>query len=161
MNPSTGKSIEEIRYRNILVAVDGSRNSDLALSTALSLARRDNASVALVGVELDAVGSTAQWAAISAPSPELQEDLRQRCREVLSEAAMALPDDIPVTTFHRLGKPGPEIIAQAEEDGYDLILLGARGVGRVGSILGSVSQHVLHHATTNVMVVHAPDPEEK
>ncbi len=152
--------IEEISYRNLLVAVDGSENSDLALATALAFARRDNASVSLVSVELDATGSTAQWAAISAPSPELQGDLRRRCREVLQAAADALPDDVSVTTFHRFGKAGPEIIAQAGEGGYDLILLGARGVGRVGSILGSVSQHVLHHAGTNVMVVHAPERDK-
>lgn len=149
--------IEEITYRNILVAVDGSANSDLALATALSLSRRDNARITLVGVEIDATGPTAQWAAVSAPSTDLQADLRDHCRNVLRAAADALPDDVSVTTFHRFGKAGPEIVAQAEEDGYDLILLGARGVGKVGSILGSVSQHVLHHANTSVMVVHARD----
>lgn len=144
-------------YRNILVAVDGSRNSDLALNTALSLAGREDARITLVAVEPDATGSAAQWATVSAPSTELQAELRDRFRDVLRAAADMLPDGVSVTMSHRFGKAGPEIIAQAGEDSYDLIVLGARGVGRVGSILGSVSQHVLHHAKTTVMVVHTPD----
>jgi nucleotide-binding universal stress UspA family protein len=36
------------------------------------------------------------------------------------------------------------------------VLLGARGVGRMGSLIGSVSQHVLHHADIAVFVAHAP-----
>jgi nucleotide-binding universal stress UspA family protein len=35
-------------------------------------------------------------------------------------------------------------------------MLGARGVGRVHGLMGSVSQHVLHHADTAVFVTHAP-----
>ena len=47
-------------------------------------------------------------------------------------------------------------MAAAEEGEHDAILLGARGVGRVGSLMGSVSQHVLHHASVTVFVAHAP-----
>ena len=34
------------------------------------------------------------------------------------------------------------------------IILGARGVGRVGSMLGSVSSYVMHHAKSAVFVAH-------
>ena len=44
------------------------------------------------------------------------------------------------------------------EGEHDAILLGAR-VGRVGSLMGSVSQHVLHHASVTVFVAHAPRGE--
>ena len=56
----------------------------------------------------------------------------------------------------RHGKAGPEIVAQAEKHDYDAILLGARGVGRVGTLIGSVSAYVLRHAPTSVFVAHAP-----
>jgi nucleotide-binding universal stress UspA family protein len=56
----------------------------------------------------------------------------------------------------RHGKAGPEIVAQSKENEYDAILLGARGLGRVGALIGSVSQYVMHHADTPVFVAHAP-----
>jgi nucleotide-binding universal stress UspA family protein len=47
-------------------------------------------------------------------------------------------------------------VAQSREHDYDAILLGARGVGRVGALIGSVSSYVMHHADTAVFVAHAP-----
>ena len=66
-------------------------------------------------------------------------------------------NDIPVTKCLRHGKAGPEIVAQSKEHDYDAILLGARGVGRVGALVGSVSSYVMHHADTAVFVAHAPN----
>ena len=45
----------------------------------------------------------------------------------------------------------------AEAEAYDAILIGARGLGRVRSLMGSVSNYVLHNAPTAVFVAHAPD----
>jgi nucleotide-binding universal stress UspA family protein len=54
----------------------------------------------------------------------------------------------------RHGKAGAEIVAHAGESDYDAILTGARGVGRVRALIGSVSQYVLHHADLPVFVAH-------
>ena len=67
-----------------------------------------------------------------------------------------IPADIAVHTLYRRGKPGPEIVKAAKEGDYDAIILGARGVGRVGALMGSVSSHVLHNADIAVFVAHAP-----
>ena len=40
-----------------------------------------------------------------------------------------------------------------------VIAVAEDGVGRVGSLMGSVSQHVLHHASVTVFVAHAPRGE--
>lgn len=151
--------IEEVHYRRLLVAIDGSRNSDLALSAALSLARRDNAAITLVSVEPDLTASTAQWPVVTVPPADLQTEAHHRCADNLERAVAAMPDDVPVTSVHRFGKAGAEIIAQSREENYDAILLGARGVGRVRALLGSVSQYVLHHAEMAVLVTHA-SPED-
>ncbi len=157
----TAEPIDEVHYRRLLVAVDGSRNSDLALSAALSLARRDNATITIVSVEPDVSGATVQWPVVTAPPTDLQSEAHGRCADNLSRAVAAMPEDVPVTSIHRFGKAGPEIIAQSKAESYDVILVGARGVGRVESILGSVSQHVLHHAQTAVLVTHAPRPGDE
>jgi nucleotide-binding universal stress UspA family protein len=66
-----------------------------------------------------------------------------------------VPAEIPVRTVVRRGKAGPAIVAHAREENYDAILVGARGVGRVASIVGSVSAYVLSHADIDVFVAHS------
>ena len=67
-----------------------------------------------------------------------------------------IPADISVHTIYRRGKAGREIVKASKEGDYDAIILGARGVGRVGALMGSVSSYVLHHADIAVFVAHAP-----
>ena len=74
----------------------------------------------------------------------------------LDATVARIPADIAVHTLYRRGKAGPEIVKAAREGDYDAIMLGARGVGRVGAMMGSVSSHVLHHADIAVFVAHAP-----
>jgi nucleotide-binding universal stress UspA family protein len=56
----------------------------------------------------------------------------------------------------RRGHVGPEIVAQVLAGNHDAVILGARGLGRIGSMFGSVSQHVLHNAGVAVFVGHMP-----
>ncbi|MEB3289566.1 MAG: universal stress protein [Leptolyngbya sp.] len=54
------------------------------------------------------------------------------------------------------GDPATTICAVAQSWGSDLIVVGShrrRGLGEL--LLGSVSNHVMHHATCSVMVVHS------
>ncbi len=143
----------ELRFRRLLVAIDGSKNSDMALAAAVRAARVDNAQITLMTVEPDATAEAMRWpTAAVTPPPDLQEDAHREAERTLREAIERIPEDIPVTTVHRIGKAGPEIVAQSERADYDAVLLGARGVGRVGALLGSVSHYVLHHAETPVIV---------
>ncbi|XP_063435110.1 universal stress protein YxiE-like [Mytilus trossulus] len=51
------------------------------------------------------------------------------------------------------GDPGHKIVTTAEECKASLIVLGSRGLGAVRrTILGSVSDYILHHATVPVLV---------
>lgn len=62
------------------------------------------------------------------------------------------------------GDPGSSIVAAAEAEHADLVVVGTRGrSGPERMLLGSVSDHVVHHAVCAVMVVppfarHASDP---
>ena len=69
----------------------------------------------------------------------------------------ALPDDISVTSIVVAGHPAPVILGRLREGRHDLLVMGTRGLGRVGSaLLGSVSQTVLHAAPVPVLVVREP-----
>jgi nucleotide-binding universal stress UspA family protein len=149
--------LSELHLHRLLVAVDGSDTAELALSAAVTAARRDHAAITLLAVTPDFVKEPVNWLA-GAPDPaQLQEEADEDARRLLCDTVDRIPDDIPVTKCLRHGKAGPEIVAQAKQHDYDAILLGARGVGRVGALVGSVSSYVMHHADTAVFVAHAPN----
>jgi nucleotide-binding universal stress UspA family protein len=138
-------------FHNVLCAVDGSADAALALAAAILTVERTHARLTLISVAEDA---TRRPGAV-AFDPLLQQRIDESTDEHLRDAVAAVPDDIPVTHLFRRGRPGQEIVAAAKEGEHDAIILGARGVGRVGALMGSVSQHVLHHAKTTVFVAHA------
>jgi nucleotide-binding universal stress UspA family protein len=148
---------QEVHFHRLLVAIDGSPGSELALSAALTVARRDHASLTLVSVARDATADVAGWSAAGIASmPPTQEQDDSIAEQVLRTALARLPQDVSVSTLVRRGRPGPAIVAAAREGTYDALLVGARGVGRVGALVGSVSQYVLHHSPIPVFVAHAP-----
>jgi len=58
------------------------------------------------------------------------------------------------------GKPGESIIKIAEEEGAKMIIMGTRGLGSIRrTILGSVSDYVVHHACCPVII--CPPTERK
>lgn len=148
-------SLEEVHFRRLLVAIDGSGNAELALAAALTATRREHGQLTLIGVA-PKVMQTAALARTGISSEQLQAEADTEAERALRNAVHRLPEDVSATTLFRQGKPGPEIVAEAASGRYDAILLGARGVGRVGSLIGSVSQYVLHRAEIPVIIIHAP-----
>jgi nucleotide-binding universal stress UspA family protein len=51
------------------------------------------------------------------------------------------------------GQPGEEIVRLADQEQADLIIVGRRGAGLSRALLGSVSEHVVKHATRPVLVL--------
>ena len=134
-------------YREILVAVDGSRESMRALAHAAALAREEHARLTLVTVV----------APVSvAPVPTLTSvaGIRGAYGEILARARDAVPDDVGVTTVLLEGNPAREIVGLTRTGRYDLVVMGTHGRGRLaGALLGSVSRGVLHCAQTPVLLI--------
>jgi nucleotide-binding universal stress UspA family protein len=62
--------------------------------------------------------------------------------------------DVPLRREYRTGDPAAEIVAGAREHKADPIVMGSRGLGRIGGlVLGSVSEKVLHGAHGPVLIV--------
>ncbi|MDQ5895322.1 MAG: hypothetical protein QG596_1583 [Actinomycetota bacterium] len=160
MMSAGASAIKELGLRRLLVAIDGSPSSDLALAAAITVAQRDNAALTMITVEADLSSTPAGLGFITVPPPEIQQDAHRAAEKTLEDAIARLPDGMPATKILRFGKAGPQIVAEAATGKYDAILIGARRVGMVGALQGSVSQYVLHHAKIAVFVTHAPPGDE-
>jgi nucleotide-binding universal stress UspA family protein len=156
--PAPVGAVDELRVHRLLAVIDGSPTAEFVLRAAVTAARRDGATLTLPSVVPDYSTKTMAWpGAAPLDTTSFQLDADRAGLRLLRETVDRIPGDVGVRTVLRRGKAGPEICAEAREQGhYDTILLGARGVGRIGSLLGSISGYVLRHADTAVFVAHPP-----
>jgi len=151
----------------ILLATDGSDTAIGSARFAIDLFGPSHDYVVLVVVPPSPLVMAAGYAAmgmeaIAAPPPDPEaeseaEHARLReADEVLTRTIEALGIDAARRIAH--GTPGPEICRVAEEEGFDVVVVGSHGAGLVRRVLvGSVSHYVLHHATSPVFVVRERD----
>lgn len=146
----------EPRYRDVLVCLDGSKESWLALEHAVAAAHAVDCRLTLFTV-------VPETPALIGPTPisrdQLVDDVQREMYGHLARARDAVPDDVSVRTLMKTGDAATRIVETADELGCDAIFLGTRGRGRIGALLGSVSHAVLHRARTAVIVVRATHPE--
>ena len=142
-------------FENILVAYDGSPTSRAALAQAYQLAQTEQAEITVLTV----APTVAPLAALAPVSVEgLRAELDDWASAKLREAETAAPDGLTVHTVQRCGHVGEEVVAEIESGGYDLVVLGSRGHGRIASeILGSVNSHVHFHAKVPTLTIDAPE----
>jgi nucleotide-binding universal stress UspA family protein len=137
-------------FRKILVAVDGSQHARDALEIALDLAQRYGASLGL----LHAFPHVSDL--LGYPQYDHLLEARTLIGEKLLESARTQVGDLAPVDLHLVeGPPAPAILRVAEEENYDLIVLGSRGRGQIaGMLLGSVSSAVAQRSRCPVMIVH-------
>lgn len=144
-------------FTKILLASDGSEYALRAAQAAAELAKALGASVTLLHVfTMPAVQMTVPGApgvdmdpgAFSTYVEQVQDAVAKRTGRVLDEAG------VQYNTLLEAGHPAEVIIRIAEDDGYDLIVMGSRGLSAIQSfLLGSVSDKVSHHAHCPVLIV--------
>jgi len=143
----------------VVLCVDGSETSIGAAAT--GLARLGPADRTIVATVVDGGDPTlvtgVSGMAGGAMSPEELDDLNDvrlsGGQEVVRAAVAALGLD-HVDTHVAVGDPGTEIAVLANEVGATVIVVGSRGLGGVKrAFLGSVSDHLVRHASCPVLVV--------
>jgi len=138
------------------VAVDGSVHGHLALDAAASLALRSNAELLVLSVSSTAGLSPAMAWGLAVDFSDSYEAVDLATLKVLAAATSRVSSAVKVTTQFRRGSPAREILQQIEHGRHDLVVMGSRGRGVLGGLIGSVSHQVLHHSPVAVFVVHAP-----
>lgn len=138
-------------YR-ILVPIDGSDVALRALGHAKRLAGLiGEAEIHLVNVQPPITGSVGAFVG----SDNIARFHREESENALAGARALLDKD--ATAYHastRIGSSGTEIAACANERPCDEIVMGTRGLGRIGSlVLGSVATQVVHLARVPVTLI--------
>jgi len=133
----------------MLIAVDGSKYGLEAVKAAAKLAaERGIEKVTLINV-IPVAYSTLGPTPVAAPPEDIEAwEVFDEPRELLARAG------VKAELLLRTGDPADEIIQAAKEGGFDLIVVGHRGLSTVKAFLmGSVSNRVVAHAPCSVLVV--------
>lgn len=130
--------------RKILVPVDGSEYADKAAEKAAELAKAYGARVTLINV-------TQPFSMLL--GFKTSEEMLEEAKETAKKSSAALKG-VKVEARGAVGDPAEEIVKLAEEEKFDLIVMGSKGLTESKRFLvGSVTQKVVEHSPCSVLVV--------
>lgn len=137
-------------YNKILLAVDGSEHSIRATDEAVKMAKLSNGAKVEIVYVVDF--SKAKSEVLHSQG---QEDLEVARKKRLLPVEQRLDRngiEFEVKILH--GEPGPEIVDFANENQFDLVVVGSRGLNSLQEmVLGSVSHKVVKRVNCPVLIV--------
>ncbi|MCW5960717.1 MAG: universal stress protein [Pyrinomonadaceae bacterium] len=145
----------------VLIPVDGSENSKLALDEVARRAWNEGSSFKIIHVVHPPIQVTDMMGVGAELAKDTLQKLVEKGRIILDEAETILKSKIgefPVTTqlieTPTFQSPQEVIVSTAESDGTDLIVMASRGFSLWKRItVGSVSLAVIQHAPCSVEIV--------
>jgi nucleotide-binding universal stress UspA family protein len=140
-------------FENIVVGTDGTDTADRAVSRAAELAALTGAKLHVVSAYRPAAvkvgdGSVAEGTQWSVGSDFRADAVLQRTLARVRAGGIAVDEHAPE------GNPADAIVAVAERENADLIVLGSKGMRGKRRVLGSVPNKVSHHAPCDMLIVH-------
>jgi len=153
-------------FEKILVPLDGSGHSLRALEIAVQIAKKFDGKITLIHIYSVVVApvimpepTTIAPPMVSVTTPievsKVAEASRKAGVSILADGEQRVKTEgVPVETMLKEGHTIQEIIKTAKEGGFNLIVMGARGISKIKEILlGSVSDGVTRSAPCPVLVV--------
>jgi nucleotide-binding universal stress UspA family protein len=138
------------KIRTVLLATDLTPVSEAATRQAINMAASLGARLLVVNV-ID-VGQNGQASPL-AQTARVDQQRAVREGPLLAIIERARTRGIEAAFLLWTGEPGQGIVAAAEAEGADMVIVGTRGLDRAGRfLLGSVSDYVVYHSTCPVMV---------
>jgi nucleotide-binding universal stress UspA family protein len=138
----------------ILLATDGSDQSDLAATTAAELAKGTDSELDVIYVLEVEPWHLPQRELVQ--NPQRYKDLKEESRRIRDRQVEKIEaSGGSVSNAHlAIGNPADQIVAYAQDQGAGLIVMGSRGLGGIRrALMGSVSDAVVRHAHCPVMIV--------
>lgn len=168
-------------FKKMLVAIDRLNLSETVFEEALELAQTQGASLMVFhcinwqnegqitpltgssigfdvgsGMGLDPTGGVMEQ---TLQQERLQQELQQVQGWIDTYGQKAAKLGIATESYYKVGDAGESICEVAQNWGADLIVIGRQGhTALTEMLMGSVSNHVLHHAPCSVLVVQRPKP---
>lgn len=138
-------------YRNIVIATDGSENSQKSVFHGIKIAKLSGATVYALHV-VDTYSFSQSWTAGREAMYELLRKDGQRATSKVKECGEA--SGVEVREVILEGHPSDEILNFTENNNIDLIVMGTLGkTGLDRFLMGSVAENVVRHAKVPVLVV--------
>ncbi len=137
------------KIKKILVPLDGSKNSLRGLDNAIYFARVCGATItglAVIGnLPVSGIHNVASWR---------KNWVKEAKKQLAKARKYAAQNGVDLKEKICYGNPGSEIAEYARKNNFDLIVIGARGIGAIKeTFLGSTSQYVIHKAKSPVVIV--------
>jgi nucleotide-binding universal stress UspA family protein len=138
-----------LTIRNILVPIDGSKNSFRGLDNAIYIARQCHAVITGLYV-ISLVSEPKKEEKLSPIGKMLIKDAKQSLEKAKIRSAQ---NGILFKSKVTFGETGPKIVDFARKNNADLIIMGSRGRGLIKeTFLGSTSNYVVHKSQIPVMI---------
>ena len=137
-------------YRNILVPVDLSEESEQVCRRAMDITKKYGAKLRLLHV-VEYVPVEPMGEALL-PSVQIEDELVQNARNRLEDLATSLNLD-SVERWIEVGNTKAEILRIADEHNIDLIVVGCKGRHGLNILLNLTEDTLLHAANCDVLAV--------
>jgi len=154
-------NLGELVFERILIATDGSENSEKAAKVGVELAKLSGGKVVIVYVA--DIGKYMPSAGLISPfggaSPEAIDNVVANIREAGEKAMLqvnelARESGVPSERQLVEGNPPSEILRIAEDEKIDTIVMGSIGkTGLEKFLMGSVAEKVVHNSKLPVLIV--------
>ncbi|MDD1753880.1 MAG: universal stress protein [Methanotrichaceae archaeon] len=148
-------------FERILIATDGSKNSEKAAKVGIELAKVSEGKVIIVYVA--DIGKYMPSAGVISPfggvSPDAIDDIVASVREAGIKATLQVNElaraaEVPSEWMIVEGNPPSEILRIAEDENIDVIVIG--NIGKTGLekfLMGSVAEKVVRNSKRPVLIV--------
>jgi len=137
-------------YKKILVAIDGSKTSMNALREFVNFSRADNPDITIVTVIPPYDGDlNALWV------DNIDSAIKKQCDAAISDALkIAQEAGVTVRAVCEEGEIHERIVALADTENYDLIVMGKKGMSLIEkAFVGSVTARVIGYSRQDVLVI--------
>jgi len=146
--------------KTILVPIDFSNVSDDVIAASRLLARATRARIVILGVAQPPVITSEYGTMIENIGEIIAYSEKTIARQLKALAKRIAAPGLPVETVQLTGAPAPLILAQAEAEKADYIVMGSHGhTALYDLVVGSTTHQVLRKARCPVMIV--PPPVKK
>ncbi|WNS74585.1 universal stress protein [Bacillus sp. DTU_2020_1000418_1_SI_GHA_SEK_038] len=148
-----------MKYKNILVAVDGSTEAEWAFKKAIEVAKRNDSQITLAHI-ID----TRTFSTVEAYDRTISERANMFAKELMEKYKSEAMESGVAKVEYVIDYGSPKVIIpkdMAKKQNVDLIICGATGMNAMERFLiGSVSENIVRYAKCDVLVVRTSKEEE-